>query len=94
MTPIERTLLALLEREGPVVGTAALGRALWPDRDMQAQGAALAASGVLKRRMEQGHVATTEYDGRHQYHLTDAGSQALAAARLADSDPRQLSLLD
>ena len=44
MRMIQRSLIQLLERSGPICGTAAVGFALWPDRDMQSQGAALAAA--------------------------------------------------
>jgi len=91
---IERSLIQILERSGPICGTAAVGFALWPDRDMQSQGAALAVSRVLKEALERGHVTCSPCDGQMRYEVTPAGSAALAAARLADVDPRQLSLLD
>lgn len=43
MTLIEHTLLRCLASQGPIRGTAQVGYALWPDRPMQPQGAALAA---------------------------------------------------
>lgn len=43
MTSIELTLLQCLATQGPIRGTAQVGYALWPDRSMQPQGAALAA---------------------------------------------------
>jgi len=43
MTSIEQTLLRCLATQGPIRGPAQVGYALWPDRAMQPQGAALAA---------------------------------------------------
>jgi hypothetical protein len=56
MTLIEHTLLRCLASQGPIRGTAKVGYALWPDRPMQPQGAALAAGKILRGLRDKGKV--------------------------------------
>lgn len=94
LSPIEAALVNLLNDAGGISGAANVGYALWPDRDMQAQGAAFAAMGVLSRLQELGYCAA-EPDGKGTtYSVTPQGMLALQRYRLSLVDPRQMSLLD
>jgi len=90
---IENELVALLEK-GPIVGTAEVGYQLWPDRDMQPQGAACAANGILRRLLDRGYIDSIQVDDRRSWSVTEAGSTAREQDRLDTIDPRQLTLLD
>lgn len=93
LSPIENELVALLEK-GPIVGTAEVGYQLWPDRDMQPQGAACAANGILRRLLDRGYIDSAQVDDRRAWSVTDAGREAREQDRLDTIDPRQLTLLD
>lgn len=94
LSRIETRVLRLLLTRGPVVGTAQVGLALWPERQLTPQGAAVAIGGVLRRLVEKRFVRTSINDGVTTYACTTLGDQAQELARLDGIDPRQLSLLD
>lgn len=94
LSPIETELVALLETLGPIHGTAAVGYALWPDREMEPQGAAIAAGGILRRLLDRAYIAATLVDNRRSYSVTESGKEARAQDRIDAIDPRQLTLLD
>lgn len=93
LSQIETDLVALLE-SGPILGTAEVGYRLWPDREMQPQGAACAVNGILKRLADRGYIESTQVDERRSYSVTSAGIEARELDRLDAIDPRQLTLLD
>lgn len=93
LTPIEATLLSLLA-DAPIRGTSSVGYALWPDRTMQAQGAALAAGRILSTLRKNGLVFDVPDAGMARYEISAAGHDALTTFRAEATDPRQLSLLD
>lgn len=93
LSPIENDLVALLER-GPIVGTAEVGYHLWPDRDMQPQGAACAANGILRRLLDRGFIDSDQVGDRRRWCVTAAGSDAREQDRIDAIDPRQLTLLE
>jgi hypothetical protein len=93
LSPIENDLVALLEK-GPILGAAEVGHQLWPDREMQPQGAACAVNGILRRLIERGYVEATQVEDRRSYAATPAGREAREQDRLDAIDPRQLTLLD
>lgn len=92
MTPIQRQLLGKLKEIGPIRGTAQVGYALWPDRSMQPQGAAVAAGKVIRTLRAVGHVQVETENKLSVYSLTAAGSAALEADRLSSADDRQASM--
>jgi hypothetical protein len=92
-SPIERTLVALLIDGGPIRGTAQVGYALWPDRSMQPQGAALAAGKVIRRLHDTGAIERHVDATLARYEVTAIGRAWLAADLLESVDVRQLSLL-
>jgi len=79
MTSIELTLLQCLATKGPIRGTAQVGYALWPDRSMQPQGAALAAGKILRGLRDKGYVASHYESKLSRYEITNPGRAALAA---------------
>ena len=93
-TPIERTLVELLVEHGAIRGTAQVGYALWPDRAMQPQGAALAAGKVLRGLRDRGTIDSNFDDKLSRYVVTASGREALAADLQESIDARQLTLLD
>lgn len=93
LSPIESDLVALLE-EGPIHGTAEIGYRLWPDREMQPQGAACAANGILRRLLDRHYIESSLVEHRRSYTVTAAGRDAREHDRLDAIDPRQLTLLD
>lgn len=93
LSPIENELVALLE-QGTIVGTAEVGYRLWPDREMQSQGAACAANGILRRLLDRGYIESAQVGDRRSWSVTEAGSAAREQDRLDAIDPRQLTLLD
>lgn len=94
LSPIENELVALLEKDGPIHGTAEVGYALWPNREMQPQGAAIAAGGILRRLLDRGYIESTLVDDRRSYSVTHSGKNAREQDRLDAIDPRQLTLLE
>lgn len=78
MSPIEQTLVELLSTAGPIRGTSQVGYALWPDRKMQPQGAALAAGKVLRRLLDKGYVRGYPDHQLSRYEVTERGRAALA----------------
>lgn len=94
LTDIELRVLRLLLTKGPIVGTAQVGLALWPEQQLTPQGAALAIGGVLRRLVEKRLVKTSICDRVTTYACTTLGDHAQELARLDGIDPRQLSLLD
>lgn len=90
---IEKTLVALLVNGGPIRGTAQVGFALWPDRQMEPQGAALAAGEILRRLWTNGFVIGLADSNLTRYEVTDAGRTALASDLKEAIDERQLTLL-
>lgn len=94
LSAIENNLVALLEAKGTIHGTAEVGFALWPDREMQPQGAAIAAGGILRRLLDRGYIASTLVDERRAYSVTDSGRDAREQDRIDAIDPRQLTLLE
>jgi hypothetical protein len=93
LSPIENELVALLEH-GPIIGTAEVGYRLWPDRDMQPQGAACAANGILRRLLDRGYIESAQVDDRRKWEVTHVGKDAREQDRLDMIDPRQLTLLE
>lgn len=94
MTPAERRVVRLLLTRGPIRGTAQVGLALWPDREMSPQGAAAAVGGILRRLVDKRYVKTSIQGGTTVYSCTTLGDHAQEMDRLDTIDPRQLSLLD
>jgi len=92
MRLVERRVVDLLARNGPITGTAAVGYGLWPDRDIQPQGAACAAGRIVSGLVGKGYVQYTMDDKRKCYAVTDAGRAALEEAIKSDINPRQLLL--
>jgi hypothetical protein len=78
MTLIEQTLLRCLATQGPIRGTAQVGYALWPDRSMQPQGAALAAGKILRGLRDKGYVDSHYESKLSRYEITTQGHVALA----------------
>ncbi|MFC5511130.1 hypothetical protein ACFPOU_08315 [Massilia jejuensis] len=93
LSAIETELVALLEVKGPIHGTAQVGYALWPDREMQPQGAAIAAGGILRRLLDRAYIASALADNRRSYSVTASGIEAREQDRIDAIDPRQLTLL-
>jgi hypothetical protein len=95
LSPIEAKLVTLLSAQGVIRGTAQVGYALWPDRAMLSQGAAFAASNVLRRMQKRGFVVCRA-GGRGRrgksYRVTKSGERAVTAVLTATVDPRQLTL--
>lgn len=94
LSAIESELVALLETKGTIHGTAAVGYALWPDREMEPQGAAIAAGGILRRLLDRAYIAATLVENRRSYSVTESGKEAREQDRLDAIDPRQLTLLE
>lgn len=94
MTPAERKVVRLLLTRGPIRGTAQVGFALWPEREMTSQGAAVAVGGILRRLVNKRYVRCWVQDGATVYACTTLGDHAQEMDRLDTIDPRQLSLLD
>lgn len=94
LSAIETELVALLETKGPIHGTAEVGYALWPDREMQPQGAAIAVSGILRRLLDRAYIASALVDNRRSYSVTASGIEAREQDRIDAIDPRQLTLLE
>lgn len=93
LSPIENELVALLGKS-PIVGTAEVGYRLWPNREMQPQGAACAANGILRRLLDRGYIESAQVGDRRSWSVTKTGSDAREQDRLDAIDPRQLTLLD
>lgn len=93
-TTIEKTLIVLLAEKGSIRGTAHVGYALWPERRMQPQGAALAAGKVLRGLRDRGFVISYCDDVLSRYEVTASGREALAADVKKAEDLGQLNLLD
>lgn len=94
LSSIETELVALLESKGPIRGTAEIGHALWPDRDIQPQGAAIAAGGILRRLLDRAYIEFALVDNRRVYSVTQSGKAAREQDRLDTIDSRQLTLLE
>ena len=94
LSKIERQLLKLLIDDGPLYGTAQVGYHLWADRDMEPQGAAVAAGGVLRRLIERDCICQERAGGVSKYVITDHGIIALDQALMSDIDPRQLGFFE
>jgi hypothetical protein len=94
MTPAERKVVRLLLTRGPIRGTAQVGFALWPDREMTPQGAAVAVGGILRRLVNKRYVRSWILDGITVWACTTLGDHAQEMDRLSNIDPRQLSLID
>lgn len=78
LSAIELSLMRLLDSKGPIRGTAQVGYALWPNRSMQPQGAALAAGRILRRLLDKGHI-TSEYESQlSRYDISGTGREALS----------------
>ena len=77
MTLIEHTLLRCLASQGPIRGTAQVGYALWPDRPILPQGAALAAGKILRGLRDKGCVASYGESTLSRYEITNQGRTAL-----------------
>ncbi|MYM92351.1 hypothetical protein [Duganella vulcania] len=94
VTAIEADLLALLDRQGCIRGTAQVGYELWPDHEMQAQGAAIAAAKVIGKLRVLDMVLVSKNGETYSYEISAMGKVALEAFRSSKIDPRQLSLID
>lgn len=94
MTSIQRQLLSHLAANGSVRGTAQVGYALWPDRAMQPQGAAVAAGKVIRALRTLGFLEVGTDANLAVYDINAAGRSALQAEQLTLADQRQMSLLD
>jgi hypothetical protein len=81
MTPIQCQLLGQLKDLGSIRGTAQVGYALWPDRSMQPQGAAVAAGKIIRTLRELGYVQVGCEGKLAVYSLTVTGAAALAVER-------------
>lgn len=92
ISDIEYSLLKLLMQRGSIRGTAQVGFALWPDRRMQAQGAAVAAGNVLSRLRDRKMVRHSLDERTSTYTITGAGRRAITDYEAALIDPRQLAL--
>ncbi len=93
LSTIEKFLLNVLSIQ-EIRGTAQVGYALWPDRNMQPQGAALAAGKILRSLRDKGFVSSADREGLSCYAITTSGRFALKEAQESLIDPRQLSLID
>lgn len=94
LSGIEKMLVALLVSGGPIRGTAQVGYALWPDRQLQPQGAAVAVGGILRRLRTMGFIVGYADAKLTRYEVTEAGRAALASDLKEAIDERQLTLLD
>lgn len=94
LSPIQQELIGLLIQKGTIRGTSQVGYALWPDRDMQSQGAAAAAGNIIYRLLQKGYIANTIIDNLPSYSVTELGIAALEEDRLAAIDTRQLSIFE
>lgn len=94
MTSIQLQLLAHLAANGPVRGTAQVGYALWPDRAMQPQGAAVAAGKVIRALRTLGFLEVGTEANLAVYDINEGGRAALQAEQLTLADQRQMTLLD
>ncbi len=92
-TKIETALIELLSK-GAIRGTAHVGYALWPERKMQPQGAALAAGKILRGLRDRGAVESHYESKLSRYEVTAAGLEALAEDVRELADERQLNLLE
>lgn len=77
MSPIQRQLLGQLKDLGPIRGTTRVGYALWPDRSMQPQGAAVAAGKIIRALRELGYIQVGSDNKLAVYSLTVTGDAAL-----------------
>lgn len=77
LSEIENTVVTLLVEKGPICGTAQVAYALWPDREMKPQGAAVAVGGILRRVQEMGFVDKIRDKNTARYVVTEAGRAAL-----------------
>jgi len=93
MTAMEALLVGLLVRQGSIRGTAHVGYALWPDRRMQPQGAALAAGKIIRGAVDKGYVASIPENKLSRYEATVSGTIALTQYQASLVDERQHSLL-
>jgi len=91
LTPIEINLLNLLNKSGSIRGTAQVGYALWPERIMQPQGAALAAGKVLRRLRDSGFVTSSVDNVLSRYDITENGRLALSKV---EEGHRQFSFIE
>jgi len=94
ITHAECAVVRLLLTCGPIRGTAKVGLAIWPDRELTSQGAAVAAGGILRRLVDKKFVRSWVQDGATVYACTTLGDHAQEVERLSNVDPRQLSLID
>lgn len=94
LSPIQQDLIALLINKGVICGTSQVGYELWPEREMQSQGAAAAAGNVIHRLQQKGFISVVIENKHPCYSVTDAGRAALEEARLAAIDARQLSIFE
>jgi len=79
LSEIENKVVTLLADKGPISGTAQVAYALWPDRQMQPQGAAVAAGGILQRLQTMGFIERYADGKLTRYEATPAGQAALAS---------------
>ena len=91
MSPVELRVLELL-KAGPITGTSEVGHALWPNRLMKPQGAALAVGSILRRLWTRTWVVPDEGE-RTTWSITPAGLKAIEEEYRSRIDPRQLSLI-
>jgi hypothetical protein len=94
MTPIQRQLLGQLKEIGPIRGTAQVGYALWPDRSIQPQGAAVAAGKIIRTLRELGYIQVGSESKLAVYSLSVTGAAALEANIDSLIDDRQRSVFD
>lgn len=94
MSSVESDLVNLLVTSGPIYSTANVGRALWRDRTMQPQGAAVAAGKVIHGLIAMGFVNGTPENGLTLYAATEQGRAALEKYWADKNDRRQLSMFD
>lgn len=92
LSAVEEKVLHILLQSGPIFGTAQVGHALWPERPLQPQGAAIAVGGILRRLAERGLVGISRVGPVAQYSVTIAGACAHTAALQERVDHRQLTL--
>jgi predicted transcriptional regulator len=94
LTPTERRIVHILLTRGPITGTAEVGLALWPERELSPQAAAFAVGGILRRLVNKRYVKASIEKGKTRYACTTLGDHAQEVDRLDKIDPRQLSLLE
>jgi len=89
---IEKIILRVIIEQGSITGTSTVGFAIWPNRNIQPQGAAAGAGRFLRRLIDRGFVITTQdHTALPCYRVTSIGHQVWKDETI---DSRQMSLLE